>query len=457
MTLFAFIPTVAGCTTSPLSNSWGPPVESSRRVSMLHDTRTAEPSSSADAIDLPAELRLPEAIAIAMHHHPELAAFSAAQRAREAEILQASLLPNPELEFEIEEILGSGERRAFNAAEYTLRIAHLFEVGDKRRQRTNLAERMAEETELEYLAARAAVAAGVTRTFVETLLAQEHRVLAEEHHEFLRQLVEVIEHRIRAGAASPIERHRAVVELNQAQAAMQRATKRMQMHTRLVPFAIGLATGESVAVLGALEQVSEPIDRDRIEQLVRETPQLERWMREIARRRAEVELARANAIPDVRASAGIHYFSEPDDVAFSFGVSVPLMVFDRNRGAIESRAWEVRSAKERRRAAELSMLAAATRLHAEIETALTDIRAIERDILPAAERATRDIETAFAEGKIDLLSALDTQRMLFEIRDQLLEARARYHIGVAELDALLGRYPGGSESMTTHSPDEGQE
>src|SRR5689334_6854758 len=70
---------------------------------------------------------LPDAIAAAFRGNPDLRVFSAEIRAREAATIQAGLRPNPALRAEIENVGGSGQRRAFQDTETTLLLSQLVE------------------------------------------------------------------------------------------------------------------------------------------------------------------------------------------------------------------------------------------------------------------------------------------------------------------------------------------
>ena len=68
-------------------------------------------------------------------------AFSWEVRAGEARALQASLVPNPEIELEIEELKTSGDGgTGLGYAEYVISVAQAIELGGKRAKRMRLAE-----------------------------------------------------------------------------------------------------------------------------------------------------------------------------------------------------------------------------------------------------------------------------------------------------------------------------
>ncbi|MBX4420905.1 TolC family protein, partial [Mycobacterium tuberculosis] len=53
-----------------------------------------------------------------------------------------------------------------------------------------------------------------------------------------------------------------------------------------------------------------------------------------AQRNAELLIARLKIIPDVRLSAGWRHFQDTNDNAVRLGISIPLPVFDQNRGNV---------------------------------------------------------------------------------------------------------------------------
>ncbi|KAK0359035.1 hypothetical protein LTR94_032900, partial [Friedmanniomyces endolithicus] len=87
-----------------------------------------------------------------------------------------------------------------------------------------------------------------------------------------------------------------------------------------------------------------------------------------AERRIDVE--RINGRPDVTASVGVTRFGENDQTAMTFGLSLPLPLFDRNRGNIEAAQADFRAADARlmtaRQEAQADRAAAQARLRASV-------------------------------------------------------------------------------------------
>ncbi|WP_179102103.1 TolC family protein, partial [Sphingopyxis sp. KK2] len=138
---------------------------------------------------------------------------------------------------------------------------------------------------------------------------------------------------------------------------------------------------------------------------------------------ARVRLAQAAAVPDVTASGGVRSFRESKDTAFIIGLSIPLPLFDRNRGNIDAAradgdAAEAQLAQTRldtrlsRRDAELMLAAASERV-----TALSGAGLFQ------ANEAARLAEVGYQQGKFTLIELIDAQEAQTGAHLKLIEAQ----------------------------------
>ena len=125
-------------------------------------------------------LTQPRAIALALASNPELVISACELNAADGRVLQAGLLPNPELGIEVENFAGSGSRSSFDQAETTLQVSQLFELGGKRAKRIVMAglDRNLRTWDLE--AKRLDVITETRKAFVGVLAAQRRHVLASD-------------------------------------------------------------------------------------------------------------------------------------------------------------------------------------------------------------------------------------------------------------------------------------
>ncbi|MBE7558460.1 TolC family protein [bacterium] len=282
-------------------------------------------------------LTLHDALYRTLGAHPALVAIRREVAAREAEALQAGLPPNPELEAEVEDILGgqSGEQDlgGVEGAEGTLLLSQTIELAGKRMKRRLLAEAEADVAAWDLEARRLELVTETHAAFVEVLAAQERVELAARLVEVASRAHDTVSRRVEAGKVSPVETRRARVALETQRTDLATASEALEAARRRLAAQWG---GEPVfsTVAGNLELMPPAPELAVLNDTLAQNPQLARWATEMAARRAALALAEARAVPDPSIGAGARYYNETDNHAFVVGVSIPLPLFDRNQGNI---------------------------------------------------------------------------------------------------------------------------
>jgi len=120
-------------------------------------------------------------------------------------------------------------------------------------------------------------------------------------------------------------------------------------------------------------------------------------------------------------------------------VSVPLPLFDRNRGNIAAARAGVRAAEALREAAVAQ--AAATISNAETALAAADARvqAFETAAVPEAREALRLTDLSYRAGRSSLLELLDAQEAFATAQGELIEARLARATAAAALSRAAGQ------------------
>lgn len=380
-----------------------------------------------------------DAIAAALSVNPSLAAFDREVRAREAEALQAGLRPNPELGAEAENILGSGPFSGVDDAELTLSIGQLIELGGKRQKRAQAAILNADLAAWDYEIVRLEVYQQVLAAFTELLAAQQQIELQQDLVTVAQEVLENIEHRIEAGRESPAEAARARVELSKTTIALEKMQQQMLALKNNLAATWGSTQAQFDKVEGDLETLSELPDLQTLQQYVRQNPQVSAWATAIQQRDAELELARAQRIPDPVVGGGLRRLNGSGDQAFVFGLSLPLLLFDRNQGAIEAAQIRRQQAKDQQKSVEIALQNELAGIYAQLAASALEIEQLKSTVIEDAQNAYDLINQGFRMGKYGFLDVLDAQRTLFEVKSQYVNALGEYHIAMAALEQLIGR------------------
>ncbi|WP_119680817.1 TolC family protein [Indioceanicola profundi] len=410
--------------------AWAPAVEAQQPPTAA---QSPLPSSS---------ILTPEAAIVrALDVAPRAAAAAARLDAAAGNLDQAGALPNPEFGVEVENFEGSGPFSGFDSVETTYGLSQTIELGGKRSARVDAARAARLAARHDLAAAQLDLARDVRAAFTEAVAAQQDVGLAAERVRLAQEVERSIQARVEAGRETTVQASRAEIARRQAEIALEQARRRAAAGQQVLSSLIGLEP--SILVLDdswftrlnapALTAESPPV----------ETPDLLRREADVLRGRAELEVERSRAVPDVTVSAGVRQFHETDDNAFLVGVSIPIPVFDRNRGAIARARAEVVAAEAELAAERLDLSRRVTAARANLDAARDTASALQAQIIPVAEQAYRAAQEGYQQGKFSYLDVLDAQRTLFDARRDLIGALQGFHTARADLERLLATTPNG--------------
>ena len=400
--------------------------------------KPTETIEASEIVSVTGVITLRDALALALMHNPELKAFSWDVRVSQARQLQAGLWPNPKLDVEVENVGGTGELSGFDGAETTIQLSQLIELGGKSDKRIKVASLEKELEGLDYEAKRLDVFTEVTKSFIEVLTAQQRLALTQELLQLSEELVDTVAKRVNAGKDSPLEKTKAAVAHSNIRIQHQQAAGNLEFARKQLASTWDgqLPCFESVA--GELDSLSPLPAIDQLTLLLSQNPDMARWPLEVDKGRASLELEKARAISDVRLSGGMKRFSETDDNAFVFGISVPLPISDTNQGGRLEAAYALAKVREEQRAARSEIQMELVRAYQALSNSHTEATELDNNILQGAESVFEASRTGYREGKLNYLHVLDAQRTLFEVKSQYIDALGVFHIAKTDVERLIG-------------------
>lgn len=164
----------------------------------------------------------------------------------------------------------------------------------------------------------------------------------------------------------------------------------------------------------------------------------------IAQTRAEMELQRREAYPEVTPMMGYtrqfqrRAIGQPDADSWGAGVAMTLPVNDRNQGNRLLAAAQWRQSNQELRVGVLELQAEVLSVAADLETALVNSKAIAGDQLRLAEEVRDSIRSAYEAGGRPLIDVLDSQRNYRETFGNYISSRADYLRAVQRFNATVG-------------------
>lgn len=386
-----------------------------------------------------APLSLPRALELAGASAPSIEAASAGIKAADAARSVAGLRPNPTVNVEAENVVGTGPYTGVQSMEATTSLALPLELGGKRSARVAVASSQRDRAMIERAIAEADLRFAVTRAYGEAVASDRRLANAREQLRIASEGFRAADVRVRAGRASPIEVQRADVARINASAALERAGRAAEV----ARFTLSQRIGQSVAA---------PLDRawfDHVDSLYGPlrpidsagTLALAAANADLATASAQLRLARAQRVPDLTLSAGARRLEQTNDTAAVFSLSVPLPFFNSGRAAVDQASAEQLRAEAQRRVTEQDVAQAIAGAQADAANAATSASTATGPALAAAEEAARIARIGYREGKFGQLDLLDAERTLAETRASAIEALLAYHNAQAQLERLTVRAP----------------
>ena len=394
-------------------------------------------------------LRLSEVIQTAMSNSPPVKAAAARVSAAKGGRRSAGALPNPVFTYQLENAAfpgqdlpsGIGSESSFLA---TLPLEPLYQRGPQVRR----ANQEVQAAEAELTAGRRQAGLDAARAFYELALAQIAADGADDVRRRLESVATLNRGRVREGATAEADLIRTQVELDRSEA--EAVSQRIQLArawASLKPFldsstAAPLHGGEpprvEVVDVGgsdsAMPDLASLVTQGRTTR-----PDLMAARARVAAARAETGYQHALTLRQLGATFGTKRVSGVNTMVLA--VSLPVPLFNQNRGEIDRATGE-------RLAAEHELEWAERRAVAEIEAAYEAARLLKNQVgrfqgrfLQRAEESRRIALAAYEEGAVSLLQVLDASRALAESRLIYYRTLFGERQSRLELDVAVGLDP----------------
>jgi cobalt-zinc-cadmium efflux system outer membrane protein len=382
-------------------------------------------------------LTLEEALSRA-RNHPSLEMLSREVEARKAMAGQAGRLTNPRLSFEAENFAGTGPLAGTDALETTTRLEQAFEFGGKRAVRKERAQAEQRLAEKDLEARERVIAKAVREAYTELLASQEKRRLQETRIAQLEALTQAAKRRREAGGGSVAEELKLRVEWSQARSERERAAGEGEAARMRLAMLMGESQPNFAGVSGDLNRLDSLPAWENVAQALERNPELTRWQAEREIQAMAYKAARSQNVPDLDVNAGLRHHADVGSWAVVGGVSVPLPIWNRNRGEVTGANLRVSGAEQGRQAARQELLARAYGHWSEQRFRAGEITLLRDELIPNAEKARTAADAAYAAGRFGIMELLDGHRLWFEVNERYLAALVDHHRAGAELDALTG-------------------
>lgn len=383
-------------------------------------------------------LSLPQALQRALAANPRLTAAERDIGIAGGLRIQAGVLPNPEVLFDLNNALGSGPYKGLRSAETNLQLSQLVELGGKREARIAAGEAGIGAAVWQRRATRLEVLREAAIAFITIISSQRRIEIFDEQIASFDTLIPLLERRVREGASSPAETLRAQVAADLFRVERERAKTQLALARRDLAILMGDSSPRFGKAVGRLTNIGDPPPFRAVLHAIDANPQLVRWTAVAAQRNAELLIARLKVIQDPRISVGWQHFQDTNDNAVRLSVSVPLPVFDRNTGNIIAAQETLAKTDAERAINKLVLTSILGRAYDTITGALAEIKLLRSSIIPNARSASETIQNGYLQGRFTLLELLDVKGSVLQALLREQEALQNFHVAIATIEGLVG-------------------
>ncbi|MBI3427897.1 MAG: TolC family protein [Acidobacteria bacterium] len=380
-------------------------------------------------------LTLDAAIRYALDSNPDIRVLSADIASARGEVTTAKTWQNPEVSV----APGFKSVRDPSTTEFhgDFGLEQTFEWPGKRALRRAVAEKNVAVRQLALAGFRSQLAIQVRRAYFTVLATREVVGLREQRLALARSFVDAAKKKVEGGFAPEFEATKAEVEVVTAQKSLREAQAQHDAARVALNALMGRKPTEPMTITGALgESVALPNQSTLLEQALARNPGVKVQEAEAERTGLSLQSIRKSRLPDFKVGPSVEYTR--DEQIVGFGLSLPLPLWDKKKGAIATATAEQEKALAELEKLRREILRAVTTASQNL-TAAKESLAFYTPALRDKLRTSLDAAAqSYSEGRTPLLLYLESQRTYFNTQADYFETLQKLFEAQAELESGIG-------------------
>ena len=381
------------------------------------------------------KLSFNEAINTAYQNNPSIQAQQAQIQKAQGKVIQSTLLPNPQISAEFENVAGSGAYNNFNSAESTFSLQQPFVLGGRLRAQGQAYSKykLVQLAQLESL--KSSLYRKVGKAYIDVLYGQRWIKVAGKLVNLNESIVQSINARMRAGASSKVDLKLAQIALGESKITLSRARrKQAALQIKLINL-LNIRSKHALIVSDAgvphqfpsWKAVLSKANSSNILQAQRVL---------IEANKSKIIADQKQAWPNLNAGLGLRHFSQTNDNALVASLSMNLPIFNYNQGTVKSsRSNYTKSIFDLKKIA-LDLNSKLRAYYLDAVQNQEEAQIVTRHLLPTAKSAVNLARKGYVAGRYSYLQLANAMRMLFSEEKHFIDAHAKLDKSVINIKGL---------------------
>jgi len=322
----------------------------------------------------------------------------------------------------------------------SLAMGQTFEIGGQRGKRIAVAKEEQKSADIDIAALERSVRHRTRDTFFRVIAARSHGMQAKAALDLATKLKDTAQQRFDAGDVAQLDVMEADVEQARAQAEFETTSQEVRSAEAELNALLGRNPEETLSLEGDLKDVSpvETLPSNTAKALVGNSA-VQQTAQDLNTEEKRLALAKASRVPNVDLQVNTSFNNPPSYRAAlggQIGMSVPL--FYHGQG-------EVAQSSARLELLRLTLSALKLNAAAQVAAAYYDYLAksgqatqYAQKIVPQTEKLATMAEDSYKAGKSNLLTLIDAQRKLNEVRRGQVDSQLAMQVAFATLEEAVG-------------------
>ena len=316
---------------------------------------------------------------------------------------------------------------------YVGNVNRLFERGEKRRWRLDIAHATTDVTQSQYKDSERQTILAVKQAFTQMLAAKAALKIADDNLQGYRKTVDLSKARLDAGDISATDFERIDLQLAEFESDYDDAKLNLIQSSDQLQLQLGIEKPtDTFDITGTLYPPTLTAPLPQIEQeALQARPDYLATEQSVRLADANVKFADANGTTDP--TVGGEYERVGVFNSAGFQVSIPLRIFDRNQGEKERTRYEAQSSRFAETAARNQVISDVDQAWAGYEAAMSMAKRYHGHYLAEATRVRDNLEFSYRHGGTTLLDYLDALRDYRQTNLDALNANTQVWLAVHQL------------------------
>ena len=379
---------------------------------------------------------LPELEEMALQINPNLKKAGEEIKKSEAELRIAKQYPNPQVEGSVSHekvLLGEPAQ----GTGYSLAVSQTLEWPGRRAKRQEAARFGREASEKALSNEQISIRAKVRELFNRLLADAQLTRIAKENLDSAKELLDVVEKRVRLGESRHLELVKTQVEFHTLEQELKKAQITWEGDRLVLNQFLAGNLGDGFQVSGDFTTLEAPIPLERWRQAALTAhPLLAAQEASIRQAQSTLGAERQAWVPDVTARFFIN--NDIDLRSVGGGVAIPLPLWNRKEGEVAKAAASERQAKYELQALRQELETKLASQYSLYETARRQVETFQKDILPKAAESLKIATFSYQHGETGLLELLDSRRVYRTTEQDYYKALLDYRQARVELWRVAG-------------------